>query len=194
MIYCYSVTILLYNADNEKKQTKKQNTTRKLFLFLFYLSYYLRLIFKFRCYFKWVFSATASSLLLLLLFIWHFYSKSGCNGSDTSPALTMGTDRLVLPLTRRVFLVLLQDPEPLVLAVVGNGGSAVSPGAVVVQHPPALPLQRGEAGPGSRGDIQHAEAESRRPCSGQEHEQQSVHGVWINLSPVNRCSCCCCCL
>ena len=85
---------------------------------------------------------------------------------------------MVLPLTGRVFLVLLQDSDPLVLAVVGDGGSAVPPGAVVIQDPPALPLQRGEAGPGSRLEgIQPWEAESRRPGSGQEHEQQSVHGV-----------------
>lgn len=78
---------------------------------------------------------------------------------------------MILPLTRGVFLVLLQDSDPLVQAVVGDGGSAVPPGAVVVQHPPALPLQRGGAGPGRRGDIQPGEAENRRPERGQKHEQ-----------------------
>lgn len=69
-----------------------------------------------------------------------------------------------------MFLVLLQDSDPLVLAVIGDGGSVVPPSAVIVQHPPALPLQRGEAGPGGReGDIQPVEAESRSPGHGQEH-------------------------
>ena len=54
------------------------------------------------------------------------------------------------PLTRSVLLVLLQDSDPLVLAVVGDRGAAVPAGAVVVHHPAALPLQRGEAGPGGR--------------------------------------------
>lgn len=78
-------------------------------------------------------------------------------------------------MTRGVFLVLLQDSDPLVQAVVRDGGSAVPPGAVVVQHPPALPLRRGEAGPGDRGHIQPGEAENRRSGSGQDREQQSVH-------------------
>lgn len=78
-------------------------------------------------------------------------------------------------MARGVFLVLLQDSDPLVQAVVGDGGSVVPPGAVVVQHPPALPLQRGEAWPGRPGDIQPGEAENRRSGSGQERQQQPVH-------------------
>lgn len=69
-----------------------------------------------------------------------------------------------------MFLVLLQDSDPLVQAVVGDRGPVVPPGAVVVQHPPALPLQRGKAGPGPLGDIQPGEAEHRGPGGGQEHE------------------------
>lgn len=70
-----------------------------------------------------------------------------------------------------MFLVLLQDSDPLVLAVVGDGGSAVPPGAVVVQNPPALPLQRGEAGPGRPGGVLPGEAEDRRSGGGHKHEQ-----------------------
>ena len=54
-------------------------------------------------------------------------------------------------LTRGVFLVLLQDPEPLVLGVVGHGGPGVPARVVVVLHGAALPLQRGQAGLGRPG-------------------------------------------
>lgn len=74
-----------------------------------------------------------------------------------------------------MLLVLLQDSDPLVQAVIGDSGPAVPPGAVVVQHPPALPLQRGDAGPGHRRGLQSAEAENRRGGGGQKREQQSVH-------------------
>lgn len=83
----------------------------------------------------------------------------------------------VLPLTRGVFLVLLQDSDPLVQAVIGDCGSVVPPGAVVVQHPSALPLHRGDAGPRRRGGIDPGEAENRRPEGDQKHKRESVHGV-----------------
>lgn len=90
-------------------------------------------------------------------------------------------------LTRGVFLVLLQDTHPPVEAVVGDGRSVVSAGAVVVYDPPPLPLHRGVAGPGSRRRAESGEAEGSRPNSGQEHKQQTVHvDRRTSQSPVSR--------
>lgn len=90
--------------------------------------------------------------------------------------------RGVLLLTWGVLLVLLQDSDPLVQAVVGDGGSPVPSGAVVVLHPPALPLQRGEARRSSpRGGIQPGDGENGRAGRDQKDAQQSPHF----LDPVN---------
>lgn len=92
-----------------------------------------------------------------------------------------------LLLTRGVFLVLLQDSEPPVQAVVGDGRPVVPPGAVVVQDPPPLPLQRGGTRPGRRRRVQPGEVEDRRCGSGQEGEQQLAHFDYKEApSPVNR--------
>lgn len=90
-------------------------------------------------------------------------------------------------LTRGVFLVLLQDTHPPVEAVVGDGRSVVSAGAVVVYDPPPLPLHWGVAGPGSRRRAESGEAEGSRPNSGQEYKQQKVHvDHRTSQSPVSR--------
>lgn len=90
--------------------------------------------------------------------------------------------KTVLLLTRGVFLVFLQDSDPLVQAVVGHHSASVPPGAVVVLHPPALPLLRGQARLAFlRRRTRPGEAEGRRSGGGQEDEQQSVHvcsGGW----------------
>lgn len=71
-----------------------------------------------------------------------------------------------------MLFVLLQDSDPPVRAVVGDGRSVVPPGAVVVQDHPALPLLRGEAWLGRRGGIQPGEAKNRRRGGSQKSEQQ----------------------
>ena len=83
------------------------------------------------------------------------------------------------PLAGCVLLVLLQDADPLLQAVVGHRGPTVSPGAVIETHPAALPLQRGEAGIRGGGHILHREAEDRRSGGGDKHEQESVH-LWVS--------------
>lgn len=102
-------------------------------------------------------------------------------------------------LTRGVFLVLLQDPQPPVDAVIRHRRSVVPPGAVVVYDPLSLPLQRGGAGLVSRR-ARSGKAEDRRPNGGQEHEKQSVHVDYKTrqstvISRQNRlyCTCFCCC-
>lgn len=70
-----------------------------------------------------------------------------------------------LLLTRGVFLVLLQDPQPPVEAVIRDSRSVVPPGAVVVHDPPPLPLHRGDAGLVRRG-AQSGIAKDRRPNGG----------------------------
>lgn len=75
-----------------------------------------------------------------------------------------------------MLLVLLQDSDPLLQAVIGDNSASVPPGAVVVLHPPALPLLRGEARVAfPHGHIRPDGAEDRRPGGGQEDEQESVH-------------------
>lgn len=68
--------------------------------------------------------------------------------------------------------VLLQDSDPLVVSVIRDDSSSVHPGAVVVLHPPALPLLRGEA---RLALIHPGEAEGGRPGGGHEDEHESVH-------------------
>lgn len=81
--------------------------------------------------------------------------------------------------------MLLQDSDPLVQAVVGDGGAAVAAGAVVVHHPPALPLQRGCAGSGGRGGLQLREPEHGGPGGGQKHEEEPVQHRGFRMSSVN---------
>lgn len=72
-----------------------------------------------------------------------------------------------------MFLVLLQHSDPLVQAVVGDHSPSVPPGAVVVLHPPPLPLLRGEARlyfPHRR--VHPGEAEDGRPGGGGDHEDE----------------------
>lgn len=85
-------------------------------------------------------------------------------------------------LTRGVFLVLLQDPQPPVEAVIRDSRSMVPPGAVVVHNPPPLPLHRGDTGLISRR-AQSGKAEDRRPNDGQEHEKQPMH---VDDKPTQR--------
>lgn len=75
-------------------------------------------------------------------------------------------DKLKIPLTRRVLLMLLQDSESLVRGVVGHRGSTVSSSVMVILHPAALPLSRGETGRGGgpelHGQQEHCEEHDRR--------------------------------
>lgn len=81
--------------------------------------------------------------------------------------------RLNLLLTRGVFLVILQDSDPPIRAVIGDGGTSVPPGVVLVLHPLALPLLRGDARLGS--PHRHTGPDEAEGRGGQEDEQQSVH-------------------
>lgn len=106
--------------------------------------------------------------------------SASINHVDVITAMTCRVRSALLLLTRGVFLVLLQDTEPLVQAVVGHGGSVVPAAVVLVHHPPSLPLQRGHAGSGG------GEAEHRRPKSGHENQPQSEHDDRLRITRRSR--------